>query len=421
MEPILVSVIIPVYDVEAYLPACLDSVLNQTLRQIEVICVDDASPDGCGQILDAYARQDDRVKVIHLTENRRQGYGRNLGLDRAVGTYIYLMDSDDLIKPATLENLAATAQKYELDGLFFDSDVLFEREEFAQIDYQPCRSGRYEDRVHSGQELFQAFWDADDWNVYIWRQFWRREYLQKHMIRFPVGAEHEDEVFSVEAAVLAGRTMYLPERYAIHRYRPNSVMTREKSARDFHGYYVAFRSLALFGQRHQIDCRAFEENLSHLFELVLSFHPLFLQEGRPEAWFQEPALLEEYRVFAATQRARETAREIVSAVWQPLKDYRQVYLYGAGKIARAAGKQAIQAELDLAGCLVTDLAGNPSRFMGKPVIAAEDWTAPADSAVVIAVAQPSQDKIAALLRKKGCAIYRYLHGRLLLDDAHDGA
>ena len=70
-----VSVIIPVYNVEKYLPDCLDSVLGQTMRELECICIDDASPDRCGEILDEYAARDERVRVLHLPENHMQGYG----------------------------------------------------------------------------------------------------------------------------------------------------------------------------------------------------------------------------------------------------------------------------------------------------------------------------------------------------------
>ena len=106
-----VSVIIPVYKTEAYLPECLDSVLSQTLGDLEVICIDDCSPDRSGEILDAYARRDGRVQVIHLPENRRQGYGRNRGLERATGEYVYFLDSDDMIEPQALEAIASSGAK----------------------------------------------------------------------------------------------------------------------------------------------------------------------------------------------------------------------------------------------------------------------------------------------------------------------
>ena len=137
MEKTLVSVILPVYGVEEWLPACLESVLGQSLRELEVLAIDDASPDGCGSILDAFAERDSRLRVFHLPENRRQGYGRNLGLDQAGGKYVYFLDSDDLILPNALENLVRAAETDRLDGLFFDSEVIFEKENFRNIDYEP--------------------------------------------------------------------------------------------------------------------------------------------------------------------------------------------------------------------------------------------------------------------------------------------
>ena len=102
-KQVIVSVVIPVYNVEQYLHACLNSVLAQTLQDIEVICVDDASPDSCPQILDEYAERDPRVTVIHLAKNSQQAFARNRGMEIAGGKYLYLLDSDDLIEPETLE------------------------------------------------------------------------------------------------------------------------------------------------------------------------------------------------------------------------------------------------------------------------------------------------------------------------------
>ena len=124
---IKVSVIIPVYNVEAFLPDCLDSVLSQTLKEIEVICIDDASPDDCGRILDDYAAKDNRMKVFHLDQNHRQGYGRNLGLKNAAGEYVYFLDSDDMIVPEAMEELYEIAKKDNLDAIFFDTQTIFKK------------------------------------------------------------------------------------------------------------------------------------------------------------------------------------------------------------------------------------------------------------------------------------------------------
>lgn len=103
MEP-LISIIVPVYKVEPYLRKCVDSILNQSYRNLEIILVDDGSPDNCGAICDAYAKQDQRVKVIHK-DNGGLSIARNIGMAAATGKYLSFLDSDDIFPPAAMETL----------------------------------------------------------------------------------------------------------------------------------------------------------------------------------------------------------------------------------------------------------------------------------------------------------------------------
>ena len=109
-----VSVIIPVYNVEPYLRQCLDSVVNQTLRDIEIICVDDGSPDNCGMIIDEYAKNDNRIIAIHK-ENGGYGSAINKGLEIAKGEYIGIVESDDWIEINMYEELYNNAIQYNAD------------------------------------------------------------------------------------------------------------------------------------------------------------------------------------------------------------------------------------------------------------------------------------------------------------------
>lgn len=112
-----VSVIIPVYNVERYFDRCVRSVLGQTLREIEVILVDDGSPDGCPAMCDAYAREDPRVRVVHKA-NAGLGMARNSGLDIATGEYVAFVDSDDFIDRRMYETLYRTAREHGLDTCY---------------------------------------------------------------------------------------------------------------------------------------------------------------------------------------------------------------------------------------------------------------------------------------------------------------
>ena len=120
-----VSVIIPVYNVEDYLKECLDSVLSQTLKDIEVICVDDCSTDDSLKILQEYANNDDRIKIIKNEKNSGQGFSRNEGIKKATGEYIGFVDSDDFIDLNLFEISFKKAKKLDLDVLLFKTEFRF--------------------------------------------------------------------------------------------------------------------------------------------------------------------------------------------------------------------------------------------------------------------------------------------------------
>lgn len=111
----LISIIVPVYKVEAYLDKCIKSIIEQTYTNIEIILVDDCSPDSCGEKCDEYAKRDKRIKAIHHSSNRGLSAARNTGLDAAKGTYIGFVDSDDWIEPDMYKKLYLAAKENNAD------------------------------------------------------------------------------------------------------------------------------------------------------------------------------------------------------------------------------------------------------------------------------------------------------------------
>lgn len=120
MDDTKISIIIPVYNAEAYLPECLDSCLNQTLRDIEIICVDDCSTDASGEIMRKYARMDSRITVIAHETNKKQGAARNTGMRAARGEYVWFVDSDDYIAREACQLLHDTATEQNVDMVCFN-------------------------------------------------------------------------------------------------------------------------------------------------------------------------------------------------------------------------------------------------------------------------------------------------------------
>ncbi|HEX5790621.1 MAG TPA: glycosyltransferase family 2 protein, partial [Luteolibacter sp.] len=118
---IKVSVIIPFYGVEKYIEQCLESVTRQTLREIEIICIDDASPDDSATIVRRFAATDQRIRLIRNPVNRGVSVARNLGLSAARGDYLYVIDSDDFLHPEAIGKLHAKATQDDLDLVFSDA------------------------------------------------------------------------------------------------------------------------------------------------------------------------------------------------------------------------------------------------------------------------------------------------------------
>ena len=367
---IKVSVVIPVYKVEEYLPACLDSVLNQSLQEIEVICIDDASPDRCPEILDEYAMQDVRIRVLHLPENHQQGYGRNRGTEMARGKYVYFLDSDDMITPEALEELYALAENDQLDCIYFDSQVIFDNRELKNrnVTYLTDRKGEYENRVYSGRDLFELFMEQNDWNCYVQRTFWRREFLLDNDIYSPEHTEHEDEFFSFKGALLARRVRYIPKNYFIRRYRENSVMTRPAHSKDFHGYFINYCMMVDLVERIGYSSKGTDINIMHMHERMNLFFPLFYNREDPAKWFFGKEHIQVYQYYSyATRLENLYYKSQLSQLSKPISINNHVWIYGAGIVGKRVYHVLVVNGYIVDGFLVTHKEGNPSVLFGREV------------------------------------------------------
>lgn len=243
---IKVSVIIPVYNVEPWLAACLDSVAGQTLRDIEIICINDGSRDGSRAILAEYAAGDARF-ILADQENGGQSTARNRGLDMARGEYVYFIDGDDILAKDALERLTQRADADKLDALFFDAETFAEDGESAIDGYSYIREKDYSG-VYSGMELMAEFSRNGEYRPSPCLEIWRRDYIEKIGLRFIPNMIHEDNPFTFRALIYAPRAGHMPERFYKRRYRSGSTMTNAANPKHFIGWFISFVNM--------LDCRA---------------------------------------------------------------------------------------------------------------------------------------------------------------------
>ena len=240
MERVLVSVIIPVYNTEKYLSECLRSVMSQTLKKIEIICVEDGSTDSSQDIIKQLQKEDARIKLL-LQENRGGGAARNLALEQAVGNYLMFLDSDDFFEPEMLEKMYRKCEKMKADICVckvrcYHEDLGFDTEE----------PGAMREHFLPEKECF-SWQDMPDYifntfHNWPWNKMFRRALIEKHKLRFQEIKRTNDLFFTCQALVLAERITTLKEVLVSYRVgiSGNCQSTNVETPLDF---YEAFKQL----------------------------------------------------------------------------------------------------------------------------------------------------------------------------------
>lgn len=215
-----ISVILPVYNVAPYLEACLDSLMLQTYQDFEVIAVNDGSLDESLMILEEYTTKISNLTII-TQENRGLSAARNKGLKRAVGTFIYFLDSDDLLAPETFEICMELANRYTLDIVKFDAKP-FSDDGCTMANSYDSSHILQEGKVYSQREWLQI--QQKHYNSPVWLYIVRAEVIRKHQLHFVEGLLHEDEIFTPQLFTKATRMMYVAQVFFKRRYRSGSIM-----------------------------------------------------------------------------------------------------------------------------------------------------------------------------------------------------
>ena len=300
-----VSVIIPIYNVEKYLRECLDSVVGQTLQDIEIICIDDGSTDNSARIVAEYMERYDNIKLIRQ-ENRGPSCARNAGLDIATGEYVYFLDSDDAIDAKAMEILYETASRGQLDVVYFNAVPVFENEKARQsYGHLPAYYSRTKDYsgLCTGQTMFARMNDDNKFLVSACLQLLRREFLEQHRFRFYPGILHEDNLFSFRCAMTAERVDYIADALFLRRVRDDSITTMPKSIRHVEGYLISHYEALVF--LHGIPV---QENA---LEAVRKYLDAGIFENACHIWAQLPEE-EQNRAFSSGNVGAEQLLDIVN-------------------------------------------------------------------------------------------------------------
>ncbi len=237
-----VSVIVPVYGVEKFLPACLASLQAQTFTDYELILVDDGSPDGCGALCDAWAAAHPNAAVIHQKNQGLSG-ARNTGIAAAKGRYLAFIDSDDLVRPAFLQALYEACEQSGADmALCGVEDVAEDASPLPEPALSLPKAGCY-----AGCALLEQFYapGAQSYTV-AWNKLYRRELWQT--LRYPLGKLHEDDAVAHRLFFAAQKVCCIAEPLYCYRLRAGSICHTEVRPAHFDGVEALLDRFAFYKQ-----------------------------------------------------------------------------------------------------------------------------------------------------------------------------
>lgn len=226
MEEIEVSIVVPVCNVERYLKECLDSIIKQTLRNIEIICVNDGSTDNSLAILREYEKKDKRIKVISK-ENSGYGNTMNVGMDAACGKYIGIVESDDYVNERMFERLYETAELYNAEIVKSDHYIFSTKKGKKQSEYQWLCPIEYYNRLLNSEICPEIF----TFTMMNWTGIYLTEFIRNNKIRHneTPGASFQDNGFWYQVISLAKKIIFINEAFYYYRQdNPNSSINNKK-------------------------------------------------------------------------------------------------------------------------------------------------------------------------------------------------
>lgn len=212
----LISIIVPIYNVEQYLNQCLQSVCSQSYDNLEIILVDDGSSDRSSELCDEWAEKDSRIHVIHK-QNGGLSDARNTGISCAKGEYIAFVDSDDWIEKDMYQKLWSELQQNNAQIAACKIVKVFEATSEEQKIYS-------KQKIFTSKEALQTLLKGQDFCAVAWNKLYRRDVIGD--IRFPVGRLHEDEFFTYRVIANASRLVLVPEAKYYYRQRAGSIMDK---------------------------------------------------------------------------------------------------------------------------------------------------------------------------------------------------
>jgi len=245
---IKVSIILPVFNVQNFLKECLDSLLNQDVKEIEIICVNDGSTDNSLNILDEYSARNKILRVISQ-DNQGLSVARNTGIKHALGEYILFVDSDDKIKTNIIKLLYTTSKQNNIDLLDFNTIM------FSENSQALWRKSNVEyDIIKTGKEYFKEFVEKNKRQPFIsaWSHLYKKELIIKNNLNFIEGKYYEDLPFTYQCYMFSSRVMAIKENAYYYRFNINSITKSKPKIKHLNDLIFIWLEMNFLVNKHKV-------------------------------------------------------------------------------------------------------------------------------------------------------------------------
>ena len=322
-----ISAIIPVYNVEKYLDKCIESVINQTLKDIEIILIDDESPDNCPQMCDQYAKNDNRIKVVHK-KNEGLGLTRNHGIRIATGEYIAFIDSDDFIDTCTFEHFYKLAKDNNLDAIYYkfdrntDEGVKLGTPIDDIIIYEKDKKRNYildliASEPHAASDRLIG--------CSVWNALYKSSIIKSKQIEFHSEREiiSEDLIFNLDFLVHTTRIAQNEGRHYHYRINTSSLCRTIREDRVIKNFYL-YEYIAKNTERWNLDNKVVEKRNARMF---IGYNRTAIQQymSSPLPYSKKKVWLKEQLSIPLWQTIYETFN------WKELPNYKKIFFYLCAK------------------------------------------------------------------------------------------
>ncbi len=390
-----ISVIIPVYNTEKYLKKCLDSIIFQTLEDIEIICIDDCSLDFSKQILEEYSNKDGRIKLIYNEKNMGLSYTRNRGIDSANGQYIRFVDSDDFMDLNSLEDTFFLADKYDLDFLKFRYEREFNHSKITVVEY----GADIDSYIFSGIDLLEKFMVGHILDVSACTSLIKRDFLEKHNIRFYEGIYFEDFLFTYQLLLYSNKCMcvnYIGYTYVRHS---DSITMVDKTEKHLYGLLVDINEIIKNMLRFEKAKYVSLALILYLRNKILNYIVLINRSVDQSYWDKDIVRL--YDLIVSSHYLYIDVNTI-NAYADNIKNSSQVYIFGAGAAAKELLQIFHEKQIGINGVVVSNLTQSTKAIMGHKVKSIDSLVIHKDKLIIlVAVSAEYKQEILILLQRKG--------------------